>query len=150
MRGLLLLPLLAGCADTFRVMNTDPVRVELITAKNDALIATVSLTAERRTVLVQTSGEHRGRFCAEPPPDVATDLLTSLRASLSHNLTAAQLQTLYAETVVKLADRPPALDVYRTGTYVLCQYYLNGAMNEKQLQENFQLLTTAVTQALQE
>ena len=143
----------SACAETFRAVSNDPVRVELIEdgrRRDDAepMAAMVSLTAERRAVVVKTRGDDVGRFCAEPPPDVATDLLSRLGARAAYKGTEAELQNLYAESAVSLADRTTVLDVYRTGTYVLCQYHLNNAMTPGELAANFKLLTEKVTEAL--
>lgn len=144
--------LMPGCTEMFRAVSSDPVRVELIDHHlrddKEPAAATVSLTAERRTVIVSTRGDEAGRFCAEPPPDVASDLLSALGASIKTKAAEGALNSVYSESAVKLADRSTALDIYRTGTYVLCQYHLNGGIDGSQLNKNFELLTTQVITAL--
>ncbi len=145
---------LSGCTEMFRAVSSDPVRVELINHHlrddKEPAAATVSLTAERRTVIVSTRGDSAGRFCAEPPPDVASDLLSALGASIKTKGAEGALNSVYSESAVKLADRSTALDIYRTGTYVLRQYHLNGGIDGGQLNKNFELLTTQVITALVE
>lgn len=143
---------LSACTGMYRAITDDPVRVEFIDQRQrddvEPSAATVSLTAERRTVIVNTLGKTAGRFCAEPPPDVASDLLSALGASIENHAAKGSLNSVYSESAVKLADRSTALDIYRTGTYVLCQYHLNGGMTDTQLNANFELLTKQVINAL--
>jgi len=112
------------------------------------------LSADRRTVIVKLLGSDQGKFCAEPPPDVAQNITTSLESSLKAKLAEAPAEiesaikdSLKKEAVV-LADRTALLDVYRTGTYSLCQYHLNGAITNQQLIDTFQALTNGVIQGL--
>ena len=116
-------------------------------------VATVSLSADRRTVLVGMNGNNRGRFCAEPPPDSATGLKTELDASLrataksekikTEGSVDAKLNDKLETTVVVLAERTPALDAFRTGVYALCQFHLNGAVSDEQVNTLFVRLIQA-------
>ena len=116
-------------------------------------VATVSLSADRRTVLVGMNGENRGRFCAEPPPDSATGLKTELDASLKATAKSEKVKAEGAvegamddktdKTVVVLAERTPALDAFRTGVYALCQFNLNGAVTDDQVAKLFTRLIEA-------
>ena len=110
-------------------------------------VATVSLASDRRTVLVGMNGQNRGRFCAEPPPDSATGLKTELDTALkataksekvkAEGTVDAKLNDKVDTTVVVLAARTPALDAFRTGVYALCQFHLNGAVSDDQVNTLF-------------
>jgi hypothetical protein len=129
--------LLSGCASTAGTFFNRPVVEDSI---KDAL-STVSLSADRRTVVVITEGEKRGKFCAEPPPDTATGLKTEVEASLRAKTRAAEAAGKFGEkletSVVVLAERTPALDAFRTGVYALCQYHLNGALADADVKPVF-------------
>ena len=135
--------LLSGCASQLSAFYNRSVVKDNV---GDS-VATVSLSADRRTVLVGMNGENRGRFCAEPPPDSATGLKSELDASLKAN---AKLERANADvgvdgtikdksetSVVVLAERTPALDAFRTGVYALCQFHLNGAVSDDQVNTLF-------------
>ena len=135
----LFVALLSGCASQLTAFYNRSVVKDNV---GDS-VATVSLSADRRTVLVGMSGDNRGRFCAEPPPDSATGLKTDLEASLKASARSekvkaeataeGQLKEKTETTVVVLAERTPALDAFRTGVYALCQFHLNGAVPDAQV-----------------
>lgn len=148
---------LTACASTFEAMGRDPVRVEKISASDKDVIATVSLSAEKRNVLISLSGDKKGFYCAEPPPEVAksfdidrTNILEG-EGQLTSDEKAklkAELKEKTVEAITVLAQRTVLLDVYRTGTYSLCQFFVNGAINEDQLLSQFDKLSTSVINAL--
>ena len=154
-----LLPLLvaaglsAGCATELAAFYNRSVVKDNI---GDSL-GTVSLSSDRRTVLVGVHGDRRGRFCAEPPPDSATSLKTDLAASLKASGKTVKVDASVdaglnnkTETTVKvLADRTPALDAFRTGVYALCQYNLNGAVADGQVGDLFVKLIDAYERTAQ-
>ena len=86
-------------------------------------------------------------FCAEPPPDTATALKIQVLASLDAKAKAetakidvaakGEIQDKLEKAVVVLAERTATLDMFRTGVYALCQYYLNGAMTGEQVGKAF-------------
>jgi hypothetical protein len=141
--------LLSGCASQLSAFYNRSVVKDNV---GDS-VATVSLSADRRTVLVGMNGENRGRFCAEPPPDSATGLKTDLESSLKASGKSDRLKLeASAEgglkdktetTVVLLAERTPALDAFRTGVYALCQFHLNGAVTDAQVGTLFTRLIEA-------
>lgn len=124
--------LLAGCASWTQPFFHRPVVEDSV----KDILSTVSLAADRRTVIVRTKdGVGQGEFCAEPPPDSATSLAT--QASLT---ASAKRQGMFdasldgndqsATAVTVLADRTPSLDGFRMGVYALCQYRLNGMIKD--------------------
>lgn len=141
--------MLSGCASQLSAFYNRSVVKDNIAGS----VATVSLSADRRTVLVGLNGDNQGRFCAEPPPDSATGLKTDLAASLKASAKSEKLKTeASAEsalsdkaetTVVVLAERTPALDAFRTGVYALCQFHLNGAVSDAQVEVLFNRLIQA-------
>jgi len=151
--------LVSGCTGMVNTMTRDPVRVEPIRSDENSVLTSVSLNAEKRMVLVSTRrGEGIGRFCAEPPPDVAKAFDTSDRNLLegSASLTEADKEKLkidmesnIKEAVTTLGQRTPLLDIYRTGVYSLCQFNLNGAISNAQLPNVFSELTKGVLDAYQ-
>jgi hypothetical protein len=54
---------------------------------------------------------------------------------------AATLEDTLKKTAVALTERTAALDIFRTGTYALCQYYLAGALTSAEVNEYFKRLT---------
>lgn len=146
---IVLATMLSGCASQLSAFYNRSVVKDNIAGS----VATVSLSADRRTVLVGLNGDNQGRFCAEPPPDSATGLKTDLAASLKASAKSEKLKTeASAEsalsdkaetTVVVLAERTPALDAFRTGVYALCQFHLNGAVSDAQVEVLFNRLIQA-------
>lgn len=121
--------LLSGCASTAGMFYNRPVVEDDV----EHIVSTVSLSSDRRTVIVVTDGGNKGKFCAEPPPDTATGLKAALIASLEADAKKADvtgkasLNDSLETKVTVLAERTAALDAYRAGVYALCQYHLNGA-----------------------
>jgi len=123
---------ITGCASTISALTHRPVVEDSI----KDVASTVSLAADRRTVVVITKGDQSSKFCAEPPPDTATSLKTNLEAEMKAKLERAgikadaegKLRDETATTVTVIAERTAPLDAFRTGVYALCQYHLNGAI----------------------
>ena len=145
--------LLQGCASSLGTFYNRPVVEDEI----PGFLSTFSLSADRRTVIIPTSGKNAGKFCAEPPPDSATQLKSELQASLEGK---AKLEKIKADiegkgeykdrletNIVVLAERTPALDAFRTGVYALCQYKMNGWMTDEQVNQTFLLLIDSFTKA---
>jgi hypothetical protein len=133
----------SGCASTTGTFFNRPVVEDSV--KN--AISTVSLAADRRTVVVVTEGPNRTRFCAEPPPDTASGLKTELESSLKGNKAGAEidakLNDQFGTTVTVIAERTAKLDAFRTGVYALCQYHLNGAISREDVKPLFERLIDA-------
>ena len=129
---------LSGCASSIGAFFSRPVVQDQV-----GTIGTLAQSADRRTVLVVTSGTNSGRFCAEPPPDSAVGIKTDLQASFEASARKLGLGDKLETTVNVLADRTPALDMFRTGTYALCQYQLNGQLTAAQVETQFKNLIDA-------
>lgn len=101
-------------------------------------LGTLATTAQRRIVLVKLAGnkEGIGRFCAEPSPDAADNLASTLSLVLKAKIktpktnvdAGADLARELSTTVQKLAKRSQGLQFFRDGMYNLCQSFLNGAI----------------------
>lgn len=61
-----------------------------------------------------------------------------------------QQRDLHASTAVILAKRTALLDIFRTGTYALCQYRLNNFIKNSDLKELFEKLITDVTAGMKQ
>ena len=130
--------LMSGCASTVGAFYNRPVVEDDV----GGTLRTISLSADRRTVIVAPPGKPELRFCAEPPPDTATALKTDLDASVAQKGVTLGLKDKFETSVTVLSARNAPLDAFRTGTYALCQFYLNGAIEKKDVKELFVLLLT--------
>lgn len=138
--------LLSGCASTLDTFYNRPVVEDNV----EKAISTVSLSADRRTVVVVTEGANRTKFCAEPPPDSARNITTELKASMDAEAKSqraqaegkikGELSDKLTTNVVVLSERTAALDAFRTGIFALCQYHLNGAIEAKDVKPMFEKL----------
>lgn len=137
--GLGLVVMLSGCASTAGTFFNRPVVEDQI----GEVMHTVSLSADRRTVIVAKNGVNNPKFCAEPPPDTATALKTDLDSTLKYQGKELGIKDKLETTVTVLASRNAPLDAFRTGMFALCQFYLNGAIKDDKVAELFtQLLQT--------
>jgi hypothetical protein len=143
--------LVSGCASTLGAFFNRPVVEDGI----KEVVSTVSLAADRRTVVVVTKGANQSKFCAEPPPDTATGLKTELDLSaqakgkleraVSDLDASVNLKDKLQTEVKVIADRTAPLDAFRTGVYALCQYHLNGAIAAADVKPLFEQLIQAFT-----
>jgi hypothetical protein len=129
---------LTGCASSLNAVF----RRAIVENRIEPGTRVLSMDASRRSIVMQA--DERGvlqKICAEPPPDVADKLTAALEASgkissesgESKKSTEAALKDSFALDAVKLFDRPAAVDIFRTGSYALCQMHLNGAIHEPDL-----------------
>tara|TARA_B100000315_G_scaffold217965_1_gene218934 strand:+ start:9784 stop:10653 length:870 start_codon:yes stop_codon:yes gene_type:complete len=103
-------------------------------------LGTLATTSERRIVLVKMQGEQKGKFCAEPSPDTADNLASSLSLLVEAQIKKPEAQgsgkseisKTLATTVEKLGVRSQGVQFFRDGMYNLCQAYLNQAVTEPQ------------------
>jgi hypothetical protein len=136
----------SGCASSVGGFLNRPVAENSIAGK----ASTVSLAADRRTVIVVTAGPNESKFCAEPPPDTASNLKTDFDTSVKAEGKSERAQVdakgelnakdKFETTVKVLAQRTVALDAFRTGVYSLCQLHLNGALTDKDVRALFERL----------
>lgn len=144
--ALTLTGLTTGCASTAATFFNRPVVEDGV----KDVISTVSLSADRRTIVVVTEGANRGKFCAEPPPDTATGLKAELSAALKAKAEAekkaitgeidADFKDQVTTEVTVLAERTAPLDGFRTGVYALCQLYINNGISPTDVRPLFEKL----------
>jgi hypothetical protein len=136
--------LTTGCASQLGAFFNRPVVEDNIKER----ISTVSLSADRRTIVVATSNDKHPMFCAEPPPDTATGLKTDWEGTLKVKGDEASLKDKLETSVTVLSARNAPLDAFRTGLFSLCQFYMNGALSQADVKPLFEKLieTYKVTQ----
>lgn len=158
---------LAGCsaftAPKEKPVITDKVGLDFF-GKEDTTV--FSLTPERRTVVVvksdsQNAGVPPLQFCAEPPPDVAEGLASSLRALAEASVDdekskisaqgAAELSKSLSTSINTLFTRSQGVQVFRDGLFALCQAYINRIIGKEEYKEIYSdLLIKSYTLVLAE
>ena len=135
---IILVAVLSGCA-LFPSPNEQPVIED---RANNWLginkMSVFSTTAARREVVVKFPDN---KFCAEPPPDVAESLVSSLTLLAQGSIkdkkadeASAQLEATraIATSIRTLFTRSQGAQFLRDGLFHLCQAYLNHAIDEPQ------------------
>jgi hypothetical protein len=129
--------LLTGCS-----LFTPPLEHPVIEEKlnrgfidDSSAVGTLSLTPERRIVLVSFKNE---RFCAEAPTEVGADVSRVLKATADLK-TAKQVEAgLGAVVATSLSNavlnkRTQGMQLFQNSSYFLCQMYMNDAITKEQL-----------------
>jgi hypothetical protein len=132
----LMIPCLAlsGCASTIGTFYTRPVVEDSI----GETISTVSLSSDRRTVIVAHSlRDGHTQFCAEPPPDTASGIKASMDSTSKFKGDEIKLKDDFLTSVTVLSARNAPLDAFRTGVFTLCQFYLIGAVDKGEVKTLF-------------
>lgn len=109
------------------------------------VVSTVSLSSDRRTVVVahKSANQEKPLFCAEPPPDTATGLKTDLDVTGKSRGGEGSLKDKLETSVTVLSARNAPLDAFRTGLFSLCQFYMNGAIQNTDVPVLFRELIEA-------
>lgn len=136
--SILLVAALSGCA-IFTSPKEQPVLDDYV---HDWIriekIGVLSTTAERREVIFKMPDN---KFCAEPPPDVAEALassLTLLAEGSAKDKTSGDVKArlevakTLATSIRTLFRRSQGAQFFRDGLFNLCQAYLNGVIIESQ------------------
>ena len=135
---------LSGCGTSaFTEPATNPViedRLGSAIYGQGEILGTLATTADRRIVVTPLIDNQEGKFCAEPSPDTAQSLAASFGANLDLSATAANS----AETKVKgefarslltsvgaLTRRSQGLQFFRDGMFSLCQFRMNGYIDNQ-------------------
>jgi hypothetical protein len=143
-----------GCGHTwFADPKANPVIEDKVGISGKEVLGTLATTADRRTVivkLVEAPGSNDiGKFCAEPPPDVAENIVSQIGLLLEADakIKPAPGETelegtgkidfnkLLQTTVQALVKRSQGLQLYRDAMYNYCQAYLNRAISETEFNE---------------
>jgi hypothetical protein len=130
---------LSGCASQIGAFYNRPVVEDTLADR----LSTVSLSADRRTVVVAIKAGDKPLYCAEPPPDTATGLKTDTDSTLKAKGAELGIKDKLETSVTVLAARNAPLDAFRTGLFSLCQFYMNGALEGKQVEPLFLKLISA-------
>lgn len=141
---MVILVAMPGCA-----LFTKPLERPVIEEKlnpawgSPATVGTLSLTPERRVVLVNF---RNNRFCAEAPTEIGVDLSSLLNAKLTGGQAGAVnvdggITTTVSSQNMALNKRTQGMQLFLANAYFTCQMYMNGGIDERQLLEmQFQTL----------
>lgn len=109
-------------------------------------IGTLATTAERRMVLVDLKKDH---FCAEPSPDVAEAINSSIRAAAEASAKATsgneakisgEIAKTLATSINTLFVRTQGIQLFRDGSFALCQARMNGDIKDNAYATRFDAL----------
>lgn len=148
--------MLGGCAYLTSPMAV-PVQQEYVgSIFGDRQSSVISLTSERRTVVVRkgtvprnnaaNDTDHAWLFCAEPPPDVAANLVSTFKAAgdvtaLKGDAKAsAEFNRSLSTISSALFSRSQGLQLFRDGLFNLCQARLNGFISPDQYEDQYSKL----------
>jgi hypothetical protein len=137
---------LASCS-TF----TSPKELPVIEDKLGENFGTLAVTAERRIIIF---GRHKDDkkpklVCAEPSPDVAESLASSLKvvaeASVKKGGTETnaglEISKSLATAISSIFARSQGVQFFRDNMYALCQAYLNGVVTPELFNTNYEKIT---------
>lgn len=138
--AIIMVPMLSGCGFSMFVPPKENSIIE--DQVGEKLYRTVSTTSERRLIIINDSADpdYRGLYCAEPSPDSADNLVSSITAYLKAKQNSgpseigaeAGFDKMLATTVQQLGTRSQGLQFFRDGTYALCQAYMNNTVSEEE------------------
>lgn len=140
-----MLLLLSACGTEFMADRaTNPVITTYLMQgatkdKDFHVVGLMSSNAGRRVVLIGKEG----KFCAEPPPDVAEAYANAIALEAQAKATvpipgggptvggegSAKLNREFATAAAPLMYRTQGLQMYRDGSFRLCNDFANGAIN---------------------
>lgn len=138
--------LLAGCA-TF----TSPKEQPVIEDKLGENFGTLAVTAERRIIIFGRDKSKNGEklVCAEPSPDVAESLVSSLKAVAEASVKKGGAETnagleiskSLATAISSVFTRSQGIQFFRDNMYALCQAHLNGVVTPAQFNAMYAQIT---------
>jgi hypothetical protein len=139
MKNFIFLPLmLLSACSIFTPPNEQPVIEDTLGQRffgSDDVVGTLSLTPERRVVLVNIKTK---RFCAEAPSEVGQDLskLVDLAAKgEKEGVASASINAMLTKNVSNsvLNKRTQGVQMLLAHSYFLCQMYMNEAITGSEL-----------------
>ena len=130
-----------SAADSFSRMTLGP-------NTGDGVGEVIAVTAKQRIVIVMVKPKdgERGRYCAEPPPEVSPELPERIKAMVDAGArpvqeppgkTTAESQKAYREIAQRLVRRTQGVQWFRDGLHSLCQLYVNDAIKEADVKRAF-------------
>lgn len=108
-----------------------------------AAVGTLSLTPERRVVLVNFTNN---RFCAEAPTETGIDLASAISTNISGSQAdkakiEAEFESALNSKNYVLNKRTQGMQLFLANSYFTCRMYMNGGIDAAQLLEmQFQTL----------
>lgn len=98
-------------------------------------------TADRRGALMAQRGSDMV-YCAEPSPDVALDLVSSmnLEADLPQDAASAKIASETRQEVVQLAKRSQMLLFLRESLYRLCELSINQDLSPEEVVRQYEMV----------
>lgn len=143
---------MAGCGSSYlTARNANPIVKDSIgngVFDRDAQVGAFGTDASRRMILVKLR-EDATKICAEPSPDAAAELAKKLAVALSAQVQGAGDGKLNAESDIvskmpQLFTRTQGLQLFRDGSFLTCQDFMNSAIDGAELNRRFdKLLGTA-------
>lgn len=135
--------LVTGCS-TF----TSPKEQPVIEDKIGGNIGTLAVTAERRVIIFgrdKSDPTKIQQICAEPSPDVAESLVSSLKAVAEASIKKGDAETnagleiskSLATAISMVFTRSQGVQFFRDNMYALCQAHLNGSISTSQFTDEF-------------
>lgn len=134
--------LLAGCS-----AFTSPKEQPVIEDKVGGSIRTLAVTAERRAIIFGDKNGQRttDQICAEPSPDIAESLVSSLRAvaeatvnkGVAETTANFEINKTLATAIATLFTRSQGVQFFRDNMYALCQAHMNGAIDKEKFGVEF-------------
>jgi hypothetical protein len=138
--------LLAGCS-TF----TSPKEQPVIEDKIGENFGTLAVTAERRIIIFGRDKSKNGEklVCAEPSPDVAESLVSSLKAVAQASVNKGdaeakaglEISKSLATAISSVFSRSQGVQFFRDNMYALCQAHLNGVITADQFNAKHEKIT---------
>lgn len=116
--------LLGGCAELTSIHRGYDAQPETASI--------LSVDAKQRNVLItpHLEGEKRTIICAEPNPDFASVLASSLSGGFGSGDSSAQVATALSETGANIGLRTQSIQLLRDAMYRLCEGYAAGAFDK--------------------
>lgn len=128
--------LLVGCS-AFTAPKEQPV----IEDKVGGSIRTLAVTAERRAIIFGDKSAQRtgDQICAEPSPDIAESLVSSLKAiaeatvkkGVAETNASLEINKTLATAIATLFTRSQGIQFFRDNMYALCQAHMNGSIDKE-------------------
>jgi hypothetical protein len=130
--ALLLLSLLTGCASYFT--PRPPVIEDKVGLSGKEIVGTLSTAADYRVVYVKL--DEKAKLCAEASPDAGAQFASTFAAALSAQASgtsaplSVEAKAGLAVAMKQLFKRSQGIQLYRDGSFVLCNLYLNGGITD--------------------
>ena len=129
---------LSGCS-LFTPPQEQPVIEEKLNSSFlwKAKVGTLSLTPDRRVVLVNFES---GRFCAEAPTEVGSDLSRAFKAVAEADVPTQVKANVGMAAAISSSNsvfnhRTQGMQLFLANSYFVCQMYMNNAISAKEMMD---------------